>query len=129
MLFPGDSAGIYIRPLGIILPTTPPPHKLDLALSSLDKQAEAGPETICYAHSGQAGQAVEKLRAHRRQLELWARIVGENLGEPEEHILKLIAREDPNLAAAEAIFQQYPLLIQGLMRSVRGLKGYLAGRR
>ena len=36
-LFPGDAAGTYFREFDAVIPTTPPPFRLDVALASLDK--------------------------------------------------------------------------------------------
>jgi glyoxylase-like metal-dependent hydrolase (beta-lactamase superfamily II) len=34
-IFPGDAAGIYLNKFNVIIPTTPPPFHLEMALSSL----------------------------------------------------------------------------------------------
>jgi len=126
IIFPGDSAGIYIAQLDVLLPTTPPPHRLDLALGSLDKQIELGPRTACYPHFGSTDEAVSKLSEHKRQLELWAEVIRDRLAEPEERILDFLVEQDPNLARISDIMRAYPMLREGLLRSIKGIKGFFS---
>ncbi len=62
ILFPGDSAGVY--GFGKVVPTTPPPFRLEEAIHSLDKMIELKPEFIAYTHFGFAENhdLLEKLR-------------------------------------------------------------------
>jgi len=126
IIFPGDSAGIYIAQLDVLLPTTPPPHRLDLALKSLDKQIELGPKTACYPHFGSTDEAASKLSEHKHQLELWAEVIRDRLAEPEERILDFLVRHDPNLARISDIMRAYPILKEGLLRSIKGIKGFFS---
>ncbi|RLI09401.1 hypothetical protein DRO32_00650 [Candidatus Bathyarchaeota archaeon] len=126
ILFPGDSAGIYIAPLDLLLPTTPSPHRLDLTFSSLDKQSALRPEVACYPHFWASDRASELLDAYRRQLEVWARVIGDNVEEDEEELLGLLASEDGNIARVMPFLDAYPLLRGGLLRSIRGIKEFLS---
>ena len=129
ILFPGDSAGIYISPLDILVPTTPPPFRLDLALSSLDKQVALRPELACYPHFGASNQAVRKLEDYRAQLELWADVISANMGEPAERILELLAIKDPYLARALPLIEHFPILKRGLANSVEGIRRFIEWER
>ena len=121
MLFPGDSAGVYISPLDLLVPTTPFPFRLDLALASLDRQAALEPELVCYTHFGCSNQAVRRLRDYRAQLELWADIIRANLGQPEERILELLAARDPQVARALELAERMPVLRGVLSHSITGM--------
>ncbi|MCS7124852.1 MAG: MBL fold metallo-hydrolase [Candidatus Bathyarchaeota archaeon] len=78
-IFTGDSAGIYLNEIDAIVPTTPAPFRLDMALASLEKMANLKPSTLYYTHFGKAENAVEKLQAYAKQLRLWAGIAKETL--------------------------------------------------
>ncbi|MEM1566825.1 MAG: MBL fold metallo-hydrolase [Candidatus Bathyarchaeia archaeon] len=78
-IFTGDSAGIYLNEINVVVPTTPPPFRLDMALASLEKMAALKPSTLYYTHFGWAKDAVERLQAYARQLKLWASIAKETL--------------------------------------------------
>lgn len=125
ILFTGDSAGVYIAPLDLLLPTTPPPFRLDLALASLDKQIALGPEIACYTHFGFADQAVQKLEAHKRQLKFWAKVIAELLNEPVERVLEALLAEDPNLAGRAKEISEHPILTSALVRSIMGMRRFL----
>ena len=125
ILFTGDSAGVYIRSLGAVVPTTPPPFRLDLALASLDKQVELMPEVICYAHFGHAEEATKMLEGHKEQLRLWAEVVKEHLNEPLNAILELLMSRDPNLARLGHLVKEDTVMHAVLTRSLMGMKGFL----
>lgn len=78
-IFTGDSAGIYLNEINVVVPTTPPPFRLDMALASLEKMAALKPSTLYYTHFGRAENAMEKLQAYKGQLRLWASIARETL--------------------------------------------------
>ena len=62
ILFSGDSAGVYA--FNKVIPTTPPPFKLDDSIASLEKMIELKPEIIAYTHFGFAenGHLLEELK-------------------------------------------------------------------
>jgi glyoxylase-like metal-dependent hydrolase (beta-lactamase superfamily II) len=79
VVFPGDAAGIYLSDFDVVIPTSPPPFHLDVALASLAKLARNEPEILCYSHFGQASGAVKRLHDYSTQIQLWARIAQEGL--------------------------------------------------
>jgi glyoxylase-like metal-dependent hydrolase (beta-lactamase superfamily II) len=83
-IFPGDAAGIYLNEIGVIVPTTPAPFRLDIALTSLDKLKALKPTVLYYSHFGKAGNAVERLQAYERQLRLWAKIAKQGVENKED---------------------------------------------
>jgi glyoxylase-like metal-dependent hydrolase (beta-lactamase superfamily II) len=93
----GDAGGFYTSDTGVIMPTTPPPFNPASAVDSLDKLIALGPRYICYGHFGFSEGAIEKLEAHKRQIILWSRIVGEGLEEGLglREIYEMIRTEDP----------------------------------
>lgn len=99
----GDAGGFFSPETGSIMPTTPPPFNPPQAIESLDALIALEPEIICYGHFGSAGNAVEKLEAHRRQIILWSRIAGKGCEEgmnPRE-IYEKIRSEDPMATLVE----------------------------
>lgn len=78
-VFSGDAAGIYLRQMGVVVPTTPPPFRFDIARASLEKLIGLNPKALCYSHFGMATDAVGKLRAYLKQLRLWVSIADEGL--------------------------------------------------
>jgi len=73
-IFPGDAAGTYLPEFDFIVPTTPPPFHLEVALSSLDKLISLKPKALYFSHFGKASDAVQRLRDYKVQLQLWANI-------------------------------------------------------
>ena len=73
-IFPGDAAGTYLQAFDVIVPTTPPPFHLDAALASLDKLINLNPTVLYFSHFGKATDAIQRLRDHKVQLQLWADI-------------------------------------------------------
>ena len=65
------------------VPTTPPPFRLDSALTSIEKMARLKPSKLYYTHFGVAEKAVEKLQVYADQLKLWACISKKTLGKGE----------------------------------------------
>ena len=99
----GDAGGFFSPETGIIMPTTPPPFNPLQAISSLDALIALEPEIACYGHFGYAGNAVEKLEAHKRQIRLWSRIVenGSEEGKNPREIYEQIRSEDPMASRIE----------------------------
>jgi glyoxylase-like metal-dependent hydrolase (beta-lactamase superfamily II) len=111
-IFPGDAAGIYLNEIDAIVPTTPSPFRLDIALTSLDKLAGLEPKALYYSHFGKAYGAVEKLQAYAGQLKLWAKIVKRGLENEEnlESIGKTIAESDVAVQKAGEYIKAHPIL-------------------
>jgi glyoxylase-like metal-dependent hydrolase (beta-lactamase superfamily II) len=82
-LFPGDAAGAFICEFEVVLPTTPPPFRPDIALASLDKMVSLDPKILCYPHFGYSSNAVKRLCEYKEQIKLWLRIAKEGVGKGE----------------------------------------------
>ncbi len=95
-LFPGDAAGAYLPEVEVIFPTTPPPFRADIALSSLDKLVRFKPEVMYFSHFGKAPDAVKLMQDYQTQIRLWLSITQNSLrrGETTEAICERILRED-----------------------------------
>lgn len=111
-LFPGDAAGIYLDDLGVVVPTIPPPFRLDGALSSLEKLINLNPNVLYYTHFGRAFRAVERLRDYEGQLKLWVTIAEQGLrgGQGFESIRNKIVESDPSVRKALQIVKAHPVL-------------------
>ncbi len=112
MIFTGDSAGIYLRNLDLIVPTTPAPFYLDTALNSLEKLISLRPRTLCYSHFGKANNAVDNLQTYKRQLMLWLSIVRNELRECRNagSIRRKIIEGDATLRRAAKHISAHPIL-------------------
>lgn len=92
-IFTGDTAGIYLCEFDAVVPTTPPPFRLETSLASLEKLVSLRPSALYYSHFGKVSNAVKRLRDYAVQLRLWARIAeeevkrGHGLKEVQERIL------------------------------------------
>ena len=78
-VFPGDAAGTYIPEFNVVVPTTPPPFRLDIALASLDKLISLNPTVLYFSHFGIADNAVQRLKDYKAQLQLWGDIAEEGV--------------------------------------------------
>lgn len=127
-IFLGDAGGIYLNSLDTIVPTAPPPFRLDMALASLDKMINLKPKSLYYSHFGKAGNAVEKLEAYSKQLRLWATIAKRGIehGESLETISDRIFREDAALKKAASHIRSHPFLSTTVANhSVQGVVDYV----
>jgi glyoxylase-like metal-dependent hydrolase (beta-lactamase superfamily II) len=95
-VFPGDAAGTYFPEFDAVIPTTPPPFRLDAALASLDKLVSLNPAALYYSHFGKASNAVQRLKDYKAQLELWGKIAVEGVKENRsfDQICERILSED-----------------------------------
>jgi glyoxylase-like metal-dependent hydrolase (beta-lactamase superfamily II) len=102
-VFPGDAAGTYFPEFDVVVPTTPTPFRLDVALASLDKLISLQPTFLYYSHFGKATDAVQRLKDYKVQLELWARIAEEGVKKNQslEQIRDRIVAEDKVLSQVE----------------------------
>jgi glyoxylase-like metal-dependent hydrolase (beta-lactamase superfamily II) len=127
-IFPGDAAGIYLKEINVIVPTTPSPFRLDIALASLDKLISLKPEVLYYSHFGKAYNGVEKLQTYVQQLELWAKIAEEGIKNKEslEAISKRIVESDKAVQKAREYIKTHPVLSQTVLNeSVRGFMDFM----
>ncbi|NIQ04972.1 MAG: hypothetical protein GWO20_04320, partial [Candidatus Korarchaeota archaeon] len=83
-VFVGDAAGVYLRKEDVVVPTTPSPFRLDIALSTLQKVADLKPTSLYYSHFGKAYNAIDRLRAYEDQLKLWAETAKEGIENSED---------------------------------------------
>jgi glyoxylase-like metal-dependent hydrolase (beta-lactamase superfamily II) len=78
-IFPGDAAGIYLSQFDAVVPTAPPPFRLDIAFSSLQKLVRLNPQALYFSHFGSACDAVKRLQDYAVQIQLWADISREGV--------------------------------------------------
>jgi len=118
-VFVGDAAGIYLNDIDVIVPTTPSPFKLDMALTSLKKLADLKPSVLYYTHFGKAKNAVEKLHAYADQLRLWARIAKQSLdkGEDLEEISRRIVESDKAVEKAMEHIKAHRVLGETVLKT------------
>ena len=95
-VFPGDAAGTYFPEFDVVMPTTPPPFNLGLAIDSLDKLISLKPSVLYYSHFGKASNGVQRLKDYKLQLQLWAKIAEEGVRKNQrlEEIRDTILAED-----------------------------------
>ena len=111
-IFSGDAAGIYLNEVDVIVPTTPSPFRLDIALASLDKLMSLKPKVLYYSHFGKAYNAVDKLQTYAQQLKLWAKIAKEGIENKDslEAISKRIIESDSAVRKAKEYIKVHPFL-------------------
>jgi glyoxylase-like metal-dependent hydrolase (beta-lactamase superfamily II) len=127
-VFPGDAAGIYLSEINAIVPTTPPPLRLDVALASLDKLISLKPRSLYYSHFGKAVDGVEKLHAYAQQLKLWAKIAKQGLdnGDGLAAISEHITENDASLRRALNYVKVHPVLGETVLaNSVQGVVDFV----
>jgi hydroxyacylglutathione hydrolase len=93
ILFTGDSAGIYLPELDIVLPTTPPPFRYESYMESLKKMISLEPSKLAFTHKG-----VRKnhglLMEHYEQMKKWFEALI-NIGENDpQRILNILSGVD-----------------------------------
>jgi glyoxylase-like metal-dependent hydrolase (beta-lactamase superfamily II) len=128
-VFPGDAAGILVQEFQAVIPTSPPPFRLNSALASLEKLIALKPEVLYYTHFGGASNAVERLRMYAKQLRLWMSIVeaGVRKNQPLSVIRERILAEDENMRRMASFLKSHPIYsktamwnsVQGFIDSVR----------
>lgn len=126
-VFPGDAAGIYIPEFGVIIPTTPPPFNLEMALASIEKLKQLRPKVLFYSHFGRATNALEKLQRHADQLRLWADIVAEKMKRQAtlEEMKEEIMKRDPAVNKVADYIKTHPILDRGtISQNVEGFVEY-----
>ena len=126
-LFLGDAGGIYLKELDTVIPTAPPPLRLEMKMDSLEKLIQLEPKWLCYTHFGHANNAVSRLQAYVEQLKLWAKIVSESTERDDdlEAVYAKIMEQDPSLKKAEEFIKRHIMLRQSVvLQSVRGFIQY-----
>lgn len=127
-VFTGDAAGIYLNEIDVVVPTTPAPYRLDIALASLQKIADLKPEFLYYSHFGKTHNSIERLQDYVNQLKLWAEIAREGMGKGEdlERISRRIIEGDVALQKAEGFIRNHPVLCKTVLnQSVEGIMRFV----
>jgi len=126
-VFPGDAAGTYFSEFDCVIPTSPPPFRLDAALASLDKLISLKPAVLYYSHFGKASDAVKRLKDYKAQLQLWGRIALEGVKEKRsfEQICERILREDAAMNRMASYLSAHPVYsVTALGNTVQGFVEY-----
>lgn len=81
-LFAGEAGGIFIDIPGMnfyLRPATPPRFFFEIYIKSIDELMATRPSKICYGHFGIHEDAVGMLKAHKKQLFLWEKIIADEM--------------------------------------------------
>jgi glyoxylase-like metal-dependent hydrolase (beta-lactamase superfamily II) len=128
-VFTGDAAGIYLSEFDVVIPTTPPPFRLDAALTSLNKLISLNPTFLYYSHFGKASDAVQRLKGYALQLKLWAGIAAEGVknGRSTEAIRDRILTEDETMRKIGSYLKAHPIYLKTAVgNSVQGFIDFAA---
>lgn len=122
ILFPGETAGVYVEDLGVTLPATPPPIMLDKLFESLEKLVRLNPKMLCYTHFGLADNAVERLKAYASQLSLWASTIRECLKNNEsiDSMKEKLMERDSYLKTASDYVKTHPIISRVFTQLIQG---------
>ena len=126
-VFPGDSAGTYFPEFEEVIPTTPPPFRLDVALTSLDKLISLGPTALYYSHFGKVADAVKRIEGYKVQVQLWGRIAAEGVKKNQtfNEICDRIVHEDPVMNKMADFLSSHPVYsVTALGNTVQGFIEY-----
>jgi len=124
VLVAGEAAGVCID--GTIRPATPPPFRLEEALSSIDKLIALEPKKLCYGHFGCYDSGIERLKAYRQKLLDWHKFVSTaaKVERNPEAILTLRRKEDQSLNYLDRLnSDEYAREFELLINSINGLLG------
>lgn len=127
-IFTGDAAGIYLNRVDLVVPTTPPPFRLDIALASLEKLISLNPRFLYYSHFGKVYNATERLQAYVNQLKLWTEIAKQGIekGETVEAVSKRILESDVAIQKAVVYIKNHPILSKTVLnQSVEGVMKFV----
>ncbi len=127
-VFTGDAAGIYLNRMDLVVPTTPPPFRLDIAVTSLHKLIKLKPRFLYYSHFGKAYKATHNLEAYIKQLRLWAQVAAQENEEDTslEALSRRILESDATLRKAEEHIKRHPVLNKTVLcHSVEGILKFM----
>jgi glyoxylase-like metal-dependent hydrolase (beta-lactamase superfamily II) len=122
-VFPGDAAGIYLSKFGVVVPTAPPPFRVDVALSSLDRLISLNPAALYYSHFGKTTDALKRLQDYALQIRLWAGIAEDGVKNKQspETIRKRILLEDKAMEKLAMVLKSHPIYAKTVIEnSVQG---------
>jgi glyoxylase-like metal-dependent hydrolase (beta-lactamase superfamily II) len=128
-LFPGDAAGSYLSEFDMVIPTAPPPFRMDMALASLNKLISLKPKALYYSHFGKASDAVNRLRNYALQLKLWATIAEEGIKNHQSPaaIRERILAEDKAMRKIAPFLKSHPIFMKtGIENNVQGIIDFIA---
>jgi glyoxylase-like metal-dependent hydrolase (beta-lactamase superfamily II) len=128
VLLAGEAAGVCIN--GKLRVATPPPFKLEVTLSSIDKLVELRPQKICYSHFGCYDDGVGRLKLYRKKLLEWHELIGfeARMGKNPEEILTSLRKKDVDLGYLEELEADvYAREISLIHNSIRGIAGITDG--
>jgi glyoxylase-like metal-dependent hydrolase (beta-lactamase superfamily II) len=124
VLLAGEAAGVCIN--GTIRMATPPPFKLDVTLSSIDRLITLKPRKLCYSHFGCYDNGLERLILYRRKLVEWYEVINSaaRMGKNPEAILKVLREKDSDFDYLDNLDSDvYSREISLLINSIRGIAG------
>ena len=122
-IFPGDAAGIHLSEFDVVIPTAPPPFRLDIALASLEKLTRLKPKALYYSHFGKAFNAEQRLQNYAQQIKLWANIAKEGIENRQspEAIRERILAEDSVMRKIAPFLKSHPIFMKTVIEnSVQG---------
>ncbi len=126
-VFPGDAAGTYFPEYNVVVPTTPPPFRLESALDSIDKIISLNPTALYYSHFGKAENVIQRLKDYKTQLQLWADIAidGVAKNQSNQEIRDRIIAEDKVLnSVADFVKTHRVYAVTVLDNCIRGFVEY-----
>jgi glyoxylase-like metal-dependent hydrolase (beta-lactamase superfamily II) len=127
VLLVGEAAGVCIN--GTIRVATPPPFKLEVTLSSIDKLMALKPRKLCYSHFGCYDNGLDRLALYRKKLVEWYEYIGSaaRMGRNTEQILQALREKDRDLDYLDELNRDvYSREISLLKNSIRGIAGITA---
>ena len=128
ILLVGEAAGVCID--GNMRVATPPPFKLEVTLSSIDKLIALRPQKLCYSHFGCYDNGLERLKMYKKKLIEWYEVINSlaSSGKTSEEILITLRKNDRDLAYLDELDRDvYSREISLLTNSIRGIAGITAG--
>lgn len=124
LLFSGEAAGVCIN--GAVRLATPPPFKLEVMLSSIDKLIELKPKKLCYSHFGCYDNGLKRLKSYRNKILEWYEVVTSavGMGKSLEDIFSLLRERDSELDYLNTLDEDvYARELSLIFNSIRGLAG------
>lgn len=124
VLLAGEAAGVCIN--GTVRMATPPPFKLDVTLSSIDRLITLEPRKLCYSHFGCYDNGMERLILYRRKLVEWYEVINSaaRIVKNPEEILEVLRKKDGDLDYLDNLDGDiYSREISLLINSIRGMTG------
>jgi glyoxylase-like metal-dependent hydrolase (beta-lactamase superfamily II) len=132
-LFAGEAGGIHLA-VGdseYLRPATPPVFFLKEFLESIDRLLAHETMPICYGHFGRAESSHPLLERHKDQLNLWERMIKEEMSSGEsdvvERSLDKLLDKDPDLRGFARMSQEDQERERFFIRnSIKGYLGFLS---